>query len=102
MNMFNSALISTPTDSSGLTALAVWIFSCILFVFIALLFYVAILVDMNGLKKKIESNFMKSPDCKIIVLSDSENRTDLDPMFLIIHQASFVVFIIFYLIVYLT
>ena len=101
MNMFNSALSSTPSDSSRLTALAVWIFTCILFVFIALL-YVVILVDMKGLKKKIESNFKKSPDSKIIVLSDSENRTDLDPMFLIVHQASFVVFIIGYLIVYLT
>ena len=102
MNMFNSALSSTPSDSSGLTALAVWIFSCILFVFIALLLYVVILVDMKGLKKKIESSFKKSSDSKIIVLSDSENCTDLDPMFLIVHQASFVVFIIVYLIVYLT
>ena len=53
-------------------------------------------------QEEIESNFKKSPDSKIIVLSDSENRTDLDPMFLIVHQASFVVFIIVYLIVYLT
>ena len=47
INLFISALWTTPSDSIGLTALATWILGCIAFVFVALLFYVVNVILIN-------------------------------------------------------
>ena len=86
--MFNSALSTTPSDSTGLTALAVWILSCIVFVFIALLFYVVILVNMKRISKKTSHQEEGI---------NPKNILDLDPLFLVIHILSFAFFTITYL-----
>ena len=81
--MFMSALSSTPSASSGLTALASWILCCIGFVKLTLVFYVVILVRMKRLGK------MTAP------LQTSEKPpTDLDPLFLLIHFVAFSLFIV--------
>ena len=97
--MFNSALSSTPSDSSGLTALAVWIFNCILFVFIALLFYVVILVKTKRQNRKTipESMFEDEEDSK----KSCGIPDDLDPLFLFIHFVAFGLFIVIFFLVYL-
>ena len=103
--MFNSALSTTPSDSTGLTALAIWILSCIVFVFIALLFYVVILVDMKRLGKKIKSDInMSQASSKIRVPSeetDLKSSFDFDLIFLVAHLVTYATFIIIYLFVFL-
>ena len=103
--MFNSALSTTPSDSTGLTALAVWILSCIVFVFIALLFYVVILVNLKRLGKKIKSDInMSQASSKIRVPSeetDLKSSFDFDLIFLVAHLVTYATFIIIYLFVFL-
>ena len=91
--MFNSALSSTPSDSTGLTALAVWIFSCIIFVFVALLLYVVILVDIKTLEKRVKSNIKpyQSNEKETV-----KKRADFDQIFLVAHLVSFAAFVMVY------
>ena len=93
--MFNSALSTTPSDSSGLTALAVWILSCIIFVFIALFFYVVILVKTKGMNKK------SNPEILPLGKAKSNKPFDIDPLFLVIHIVAFALFVMTYLFVYI-
>ena len=97
--MFNSALSTTPSDSSGLTALAVWILSCIIFVFIALFFYVVILVKTKRMNKKSNPEIL--PFDKRKSNKPSGNPIDIDPLFLVIHFLAFGLFMMTYLFVYL-
>ena len=103
--MLNSAMSTTPSDSTGLTALAIWILSCIVFVFIALLFYVLILVNMKRLEKKIKANINLSQDSSKMVVpieeTDSKHSLDFDLIFLVVHLVTYAMFIIIYLIVFL-
>ena len=103
--MFNSALSTTPSDSTGLTALAIWILSCIVFVFIALLFYVVILVNLKRLGKKIKSDInLSQGSSKIRVPSeetDLKSSFDFDLIFLVAHLVTYATFIIIYLFVFL-
>ena len=103
--MFNSAMSTTPSDSTGLTALAIWILSCIVFVFVALLFYVFILVNMKRLEKKIKSNIHLSQDSSMMVdlsdETDSKSSFDLDLIFLVVHLVTYAMFIIIYLTIFL-
>ena len=103
--MFNSALSTTPSDSTGLTALAIWILSCIVFVFIALLFYVVILVNLKRLGKKIKSDIdLSQASSKIRVPSeetDLKSSFDFDLIFLVAHLVTYATFIIIYLFVFL-
>ena len=89
VNLFNSALATTPSDATSLTVLAKWILSCITFVFIALLFYVVILVNA---KKRDKSNDSKVSSAKSQSPSDAKTATDLDPLFLVVHLLSFALF----------
>ena len=50
VNIFNSVLVSTPSEPGRLTALALWIVACIGFVFLSLLSYIFILVRLRWLK----------------------------------------------------
>ena len=99
VNMFNSALSSTLSDSTGLTALVIWILSCIIFVFTALFFYVVILVNNKRFSKK--TNPKNLPLDKERSDISSENRVDLDPLFFVIHFLAFGLFIITYCFLYL-
>ena len=89
VNLFNSALATTPSDATSLTVLAKWILSCITFVFIALLFYVVILVNA---KKRDKSNDSKVSSAKSQSPSDAKTAIDLDPLFLVVHLLSFALF----------
>ena len=89
VNLFNSALATTPSDATSLTVLAKWILSCITFVFIALLFYVVILVNA---KKRDKSNDSKVSSAKSRSPSDAKTAIDLDPLFLVVHLLSFALF----------
>ena len=89
VNLFNSALATTPSDATSLTVLAKWILSCITFVFIALLFYVVILVNA---KKRNKSNDPKVSLAKSRSPSDAKTTIDLDPLFLVVHLLSFALF----------
>ena len=89
VNLFNSALATTPSDATSLTVLAKWILSCITFVFIALLFYVVILVNA---KKRNKSNDSKVSLAKSQSPSDAKTAIDLDPLFLVVHLLSFALF----------
>ena len=91
--MFNSALSSTPSDSTGLTALAVWIFSCIIFVFVALLLYVVILVNNKRLEKRVKSNLKPYQNDEKDTM---KKRADFDQIFLIAHLVSFAAFVMVY------
>ena len=84
--MFTSVLSSTPSDSQGLTALATWILCTMILVFVALLFYVVVLVNMRrGLRR---------------TGSDMEKQSlDLDPIFLVVHVLLFIIFLVTYTIV---
>ena len=95
VNMFNSALSSTRSASSGLTALAVWILSCIVFVKFALIFYVVILVNTKRLAKRtnpLDKGKSKKP---------AGTPIDLDLLFFGIHLGAFALFIMTYFFVYL-
>ena len=91
VNMFNSALSSTPSASSGLTALAVWILTCIVFVKFALTFYVVILVNAKRLSKRTHP----------LDEEKSNNPIDLDPLFFGIHFVAFGLFVMTHFFVYL-
>ena len=84
--MFTSVLSSTPSDSQGLTALAAWILGTMILVFVALLLYVVVLVNMRrGMRR---------------TGSDIETQSlDLDPIFLVIHVLLFIIFLFTYSIV---
>ena len=97
MNMFNSAISSTPTASSGLTALAVWILGCIIFVKLALTFYVVILVNVKRNSKRTNPETLDKERSS----KSKENPIDLDPLFLGIHFVAFGLFIMTYLLVFL-
>ena len=99
VNMFNSALSTTPSDSSGLTALAVWILSSIVFVFVALFFYVVILVKTKRMNKKSNPEIL--PLGKGKSKKPSGNPLDIDPLFLVVHFLAFALFTLTYLFVYL-
>ena len=105
MNLFISALWTTPSDSIGLTALATWILGCIAFVFIALLFYVVILVNIKAAGKRV--NNAKLPpfgDQKWKPNKRQDNPRvglDLDPLFLVVHLVAFGLFVMTYFFVYL-
>ena len=89
VNLFNSALATTPSDATSLTLLAKWILSCITFVFIALLFYVVILVDA---KKRDKNKDTKVSLDNAQSRSDAKTGIDLDPLFLVVHLLSFTLF----------
>ena len=98
--MFNSAVTSTPSASSGLTALSAWILSCICLVKLALVFYVVILVNMKRLGKKTK------PDTRPPVDRESSkksflNSIDLDPLFLVVHFVVVCLFFVTYFFIYL-
>ena len=95
--MFNSAISSTPTASSGLTALAVWILGCIIFVKLALTFYVVILVNVKRNSKRTNPETLDKERSS----KSKENPIDLDPLFLGIHSVAFGLFIMVYFFVYL-
>ena len=95
--MFNSAISSTPTASSGLTALAVWILGCIIFVKLALTFYVVILVNVKRNSKRTNPETLDKERSS----KSKENPIDLDPLFLGIHFVAFGLFIMTYFFVYL-
>ena len=95
--MFNSAISSTPTASSGLTALAVWILGCIIFVKLALTFYVVILVNVKRNSKRTNPETLDKERSS----KSKENPIDLDPLFLGIHFVAFGLFIMTYLLVFL-
>ena len=95
--MFNSAISSTPTASSGLTALAVWILGCIIFVKLALTFYVVILVNVKRNSKRTNPKTLDKERSS----KSKENPIDLDPLFLGIHFVAFGLFIMTYLLVFL-
>ena len=87
--MFTSVLSTTPSDSKGLTALAIWILSTILLVFAALLLYIAVLIKMRRASRKTNNS------------NENEKRfLDLDPIFLLIHFTMFAIFLITYTIVF--
>ena len=77
--------------------LAKWILSCIAFVFIALLFYVVILIDTRrrDKSKKVATDKEKFG-------SNSKSQFDLDPLFLLVHLLSFAFFATACTIAYLT
>ena len=77
--------------------LAKWILSCIAFVFIALLFYVVILIDTRrrDKSKKVAKDKEKFG-------SNSKSQFDLDPLFLLVHLLSFAFFATACTIAYLT
>ena len=88
VNMFTSVLLTTPSDSKGLTALAIWILSTILLVFTALLLYIVVLIEMRRVARRTSSN-------------ENERRSlDLDPVFLAVHLTMFAIFLLTYTIVF--
>ena len=95
--MFNSAISSTPTASSGLTALPVWILGCIIFVKLALTFYVVILVNARRISKRTNPESLDKERSS----KSKENPIDLDPLFLGIHFVAFGLFVMTYFFVFL-
>ena len=88
VNMFTSVLSNTPSDSKGLTALALWILSTILLVFLALILYIALLINMRRVTSRTSS-------------SENERRSlDLDPIFLAAHVTISATFLLTYTIVF--
>ena len=100
INLFISALWTTPNDSIGLTALATWILGCIAFVFIALLFYVVILINMKVVSKRVNAK-VSSFGAKKWKSDDPRVPRDMDPLFLMIHLLAFALFVITYFFVYI-
>ena len=106
--MFNSVLSSTPSDATGLTALALWILTCIIFVFIALVFYVVILINMRRLRKNarsqiasvLEDEMLRSDQNQMLPIHVND-VTDLDPLLFSIHTVAFAIFTITYIFVYI-
>ena len=94
VNLFTSALSTTPSD--GLTALTTWILTCIFFVFVALLFYVVILLRIRANSKVASSENGKCNSAQ----KKSKTPIDLDIFFLLVHLVSFGFFVIVYSFVY--
>ena len=90
VNLFTSALSTTPSD--GLTALTTWILTCIFFVFVALLFYVVILLRIRANSKVGSSETQKYNSTQ----KKSKTPIDLDISFLLVHLVSFAFFVIIY------
>ena len=90
VNLFTSALSTTPSD--GLTALTTWILTCIFFVFVALLFYVVILLRIRANSKVEPSETEKCNSTQ----KKSMTPIDLDIFFLLVHLVSFGFFVIVY------
>ena len=86
VTMFTNVLSNTPSEPKGLTALAIWILGSLILVFIALLLYVFILVNMRRLAKKTSTE--SSPEEK--------SRFDFDSIFLLAHLSLFAIFIFVY------
>ena len=86
VNMFTSVLSSTPSDSQGLTALAAWILCTMILVFVALLLYVVVLVNMRR-------------DMRRTGIDMERQSLDLDPIFLVVHVLLFIIFLVTYSIV---
>ena len=86
VTMFTNVLSNTPSEPKGLTALAIWILGSLILVFIALLLYVFILVNMRRLAKKTSTG--SSPEEK--------SRVDFDSIFLLTHLSLFAIFIFVY------
>ena len=84
--MFTSVLSSTPSDSQGLTALAAWILCTMILVFVALLLYVVVLVNMRR-------------DMRRTGIDMERQSLDLDPIFLVVHVLLFIIFLVTYSIV---
>ena len=98
--MFNSAVSSTPSASSGLTALSFWIMSCIFLVKLALVFYVVILVNIKRLGKKTK------PDTLTPVDRESSKKSflssiDLDLLLLVVHFVVVCLFFVTYFVIFL-
>ena len=72
----------------GLTALAIWILGSLSLVFVALLLYVLILVNMKRLARRTGT--------KLIGTSGDEGRVDFDSIFIFAHPTLFAIFIISY------
>ena len=94
VNLFTSALSTTPSD--GLTALTTWILTCIFFVFVALLFYVVILLRIRANSKVASTEIEKCNSTQ----KKSKTPIDLDIFFLLVHLVSFGFFVIVYSFVY--
>ena len=86
--MFTSVLSSTPSDSQGLTALAAWILCTMILVFVALLLYVVVLVNMRRDMRTAGSE-----------MELERQSLDLDPIFLVVHVLLFIIFLVTYSIV---
>ena len=99
VNMFNSVLSNTPSDSSGLTALSVWILVCITFVFSALFLYIIILVQMKNNARNNRSLVGPTLDEE---KDKGRKDFDFDPIFLVVHITLFIVFVIVYVSIILT
>ena len=84
--MFTSVLSSTPSDSQGLTSLAAWILCTMILVFVALLLYVVVLVNMRR-------------DMRRTGIDMERQSLDLDPIFLVVHVLLFIIFLVTYIIV---
>ena len=109
MTMFTTVLSNTPTEPTGmktlslsytyisifnlegLTALAIWILGSLTLVFVALLLYVLILVNMKRLARRTSTKLLGS-------LQD-EGRVDFDSIFIFAHPTLFAIFIISYFLV---
>lgn len=98
VNLFISALWTTPSDSIGLTALATWILGCICYVFIALLFYVIILLKIRVDDSKVSAFEDKKSKSN---LRTTSSPIDLDIFFLVVHLACFGLFIVTFCFVYI-
>ena len=87
VTMFTNVLSNTPSEPKGLTALAIWILGSLILVFIALLLYVFILVNMRRLAKKKTSTGSNS---------EEKSRFDFDSIFLLAHLSLFAIFLFVY------
>ena len=86
VTMFTNVLSDTPSEPKGLTALAIWILGSLILVFIALLLYVFILVNMRRLAKKTSTESS----------SEEKSRFDFDSIFLLAHLSLFAIFLFVY------
>ena len=71
---------------SRLTAIAIWILGSLILVFIALILYVFILVNMRRMAKKTTNTGS----------SEEKSQVDFDSIFLLAHPTLFAIFIIVY------
>ena len=90
VNLFNSVLEATPSDATGLTALALWILVCILFVLAALLFFL-LMLGIQRRRKETKGVVAFNEEFQV-----REDRSD--KIFLTLHVMAFLVFVIIYFI----